>query len=201
MRRWVAILGGLLLAVEPAAAQSLTGRVLDGLSGDPVRATRVEVLQDGEAVGIDVSDHNGVFRVRLGRPGTYGVLATAAGYDPLIVDSLRIGAGEDVRVELTLGPQPFDVEGLRVVARRRAATQALDNFCHRLDQYEKTGLGLVMDREALERYEGERATTALIRESLHIKHGTVAHPGPTPAIRQKPASTKSSSRPPKRQRR
>jgi hypothetical protein len=163
--------GLLLLAAQSVAGQALTGRVFDGASGQAVGDAEVAVLGDSVApVGLAVSDSTGAFHVALEEPGVYRIVATAVGYDSLAVDSIRVGEAEDVWVELRLGPRPFDVEGLTVVARRPTGPPPLRAFYRRLDRYEKYGgSGVVLDREALDRHIAQSGASALARESIHAR--------------------------------
>ena len=158
-----------------AGAQQLVGRAFDGLSGQPVAGVDVTVLDEtGEPVGLAASDSAGAFATRLPGPGTYHLLATAAGYAPLAVDSVTVGVREAVRIEIRLGPRPFDVEELRVVTRR-VERPGLEELYERLERHEKTGRGVVLDREDLERYPGASGASALARASLRIQE--VTRPG------------------------
>lgn len=161
--------------LSSAGAQQLVGRAFDGLSGQPVAGVDVTVLdQTGEPVGLAVSDSAGTFSTRLPDPGSYRLVATAAGYAPLAVDSVTVGVRETVGIEIRLGPRPFDVEELRVVTRR-VERPGLEEFYERHDRHEKTGRGVVLDREDLERYPGASGAGALARASLQIQE--VTRPG------------------------
>lgn len=165
-----------LTAVSNAlCAQGLSGRVFDGLSGEPVVGVEVTALDGAEEpVGLAVSDSTGTFAMRLTEAGTYRVVADAAGYEVLTVDSVTIGIQEMVRIELRLGPRPFDMEEITVVTRR-VDRPGLDQFYERLDRNSKAGRGVILDREALERYGGFSGATALARVSLRIQE--VTRPG------------------------
>lgn len=165
-------LSALLLALVPvpAVAQALTGRAFDAVTGEAVAGVEVAVLTgDGAPVGLAVTDSVGAFHTAIAEAGRYRLVAEAAGYEPVAVDSVAIGAGEDVRVELLLGPRPFDVEGIRVVARRALGRPELRDFYWRLDRHERTGRGLALGREDLEQYRGETASRVLARESIHVQ--------------------------------
>ncbi len=163
-----------LLAAQSVGAQALTGRVFDGTSGQPVADAEVAVVGDSAApVGRAVTDTAGAFHIPLGDPGVYRLMATAVGYDSLAVDSIAIGESEAVWVELRLGPRPFDVEGLTVVARRPMGPPQVREFYRRLDRYERYGgSGVVLDREALDRHIAQTGASVLARESIHAREVT-----------------------------
>ncbi|MFO7895029.1 MAG: carboxypeptidase-like regulatory domain-containing protein [Longimicrobiales bacterium] len=169
-----AFVAGLLMAADGAAAQALTGRVFDGTSGEAVAGAEVAVLGDDVApIGLAVSDSAGAFHIPLGDAGSYRLVATAVGYDSLSVDSIAVGDAEAVWVELRLGPRPFDVEGLTVVARRPTGPLSLREFYRRLDRYEQYGgSGVVLSREALDRHIAQTGASVLARESIHVREVT-----------------------------
>lgn len=153
-----------------AAGQEVTGKVLDGVTGAPVVGAEVAVLgAGGEAVGLAVSDSVGAFHTRIAEAGSYRVVATAPGYDSLAVDSLEVGETEDVWVELRLGPRPFDVEGLTVVGRRLIGPPGVRDFHRRRERHEKTGFGMVLDREVLEQHAVQTAARVVARESPQVR--------------------------------
>lgn len=178
MRLRPAFLASLVLGVlpVPVAGQALVGRAFDAVTGQGIQGVEVAVLDPaGRPVGLAVSDSAGVFGAALAEAGRFRVVATAPGYDSLAVDSLVVGLGEEVRIELRLGPRPLDVEALTVVARQGGGSLALRDFYRRLDREGRTGRsgrGLVLGPDVLDGYAGVTAAGVLARESLMVREVT-----------------------------
>lgn len=176
VHRWasaLAVTSTLALSATAASSQQLVGRVFDGTSGNPVAGAEVAVQAPNQTdlVGLAVTDSAGHFQTVIAAPGQYGLIVTAPGYETLTSDSLTVGQEETVTVELVLGPRPFDVEAIRVVARA-VQSRGHQEFYERQDRYEKLGLGLILDREELERHTGITADAVLVRESINVSFST-----------------------------
>lgn len=158
----VAGLSLLLPAVAPA--QAVIGRAVDVATDQPVRAVEVAVLGFGEVpAGLAVTDSTGWFRIPLAEPGLFRLRAVAPGYDSLTAADLDASEGEEVVVELRLGPRPLELEPIAVMARRNAIPLHLRDFYFRAERYEKTGRGFVLDRAALAENHGLTARAVLRR--------------------------------------
>jgi hypothetical protein len=170
------------LPASSATAQHLVGRVFDSTTGEPVPGAEVAVLAPNgvDLVGLAVSDTTGFFDMPVATTGRFGLVVNAAGYEPVGPDSVTIGREERVHIEVIVGPRPLDVEGVRVVARR-GESLALQEFYERQERYEALGLGLILDREVLERHQGTTADAALVRESINVSTSTSSG-GPMPRI-------------------
>ncbi|HEY8468640.1 MAG TPA: carboxypeptidase-like regulatory domain-containing protein [Longimicrobiales bacterium] len=146
---------GLALALAltngPAAAQVLRGRVLDAVTGEGVPSAEV-VLSDstGGVAGSALADSAGLFRIRLAAPGSYGLRVRSLGYHPLEVDSISIGASEEVVVVLRLGLDAVPIQGFEITGRSRFYQGRLEEFYERMARNKRAGIGRFLVREEIE---------------------------------------------------
>ena len=85
MRSRLALVISLALFSTAAAAQGLTGRVVDAVTQEALPGANVAVLGPDDAVlGGTATDADGSFRLAALAPGTYRVQASFVGYDPQI---------------------------------------------------------------------------------------------------------------------
>ncbi|CAN5750277.1 TonB-dependent receptor [soil metagenome] len=146
-----------LVAVSaPVAAQttaigtgSILGVVVDAVSGLPLPATRVRLIELGRA---DLSHRAGDFHFERLAPGTYTISAQRLGYAPGEL-TVRVGAGQTAQARLELTPSAIELEGLVVTGTGRA---------RRLDEtYRPTA---VVDGAALRRQLGSSVAATIDRE-------------------------------------
>lgn len=107
-----------LIQVTTLRAQfpgELAGRITDAITGGPVDHVRVEVLGFGRGVS---SDGDGRFRVRGLEPGRHSVRFSRLGYEPLTLE-VEIANGSTEWLDVSLGPNPVDVEGVRATGEER----------------------------------------------------------------------------------
>jgi iron complex outermembrane recepter protein len=146
-----------LLAVGPralsaqGAAQTggIVGTVVDAVSGQPLPATRVRLVETGRS---DLSHREGVFHFTGVAAGSYTVSAQRLGYAP-VERQVRIAPGETVRLTLEMTPSAVEIEGVVVTGIGRA---------RRLDEtYRPTS---VVEGAALRRQLGSSVAATLDRE-------------------------------------
>ncbi|MGH7672840.1 MAG: SusC/RagA family TonB-linked outer membrane protein [Gemmatimonadales bacterium] len=121
-----ALVGGLLWAAAPLSAQdapgTITGRVLDGVSQQPLAAVTVRI-EGTRREALTQADGRFVF---AGVPaGTHRLRATRIGYGPLQQD-VAVAAGAPAEVQFTMQPQAALIEPVVVTGygtqRREAIT-------------------------------------------------------------------------------
>jgi len=121
MIRYIGFLFFLTLGLSyawPASGQSITGRVTDAETGEPLPGASVFVpsIQSGAATGED-----GRFRVVLPRPGSYRLVVSFVGYRS---ESRNVSVEEEaVEVEVDVAIEPIEVEvpGVTVTAKAQAS--------------------------------------------------------------------------------
>lgn len=138
----------LLLAVAfPLDAQLLRGRALDAVSGEPLPAVRVTILNaGGRVLGRVESDTAGGFALELASPGRVRLLGERAGYLRSRSGQFFVAAGEEVDLELRMSSAPMTLDPVFVTARQGAArVRALElaGFYER----EASGFGRFLHRD------------------------------------------------------
>lgn len=159
----------LLLAVRPASAQTLVGRVLDDLTGTPVATARV-LLVDSLATAVAWAESDGDGRVVLRAPGAgvFRIYADRLGYGDLLSDTFALAAGGTAELELRLAPLPVELDPLVVTALRRQTKLERQGFYRR----EAASLGTFFDITDVERWRPTLVTT-LLRQvpGVHVMQG------------------------------
>lgn len=112
-----ALLAVLLVSAVPASAQGIQGRVMAN-DDTPIAAAYVEVLLAGRSVATALTDADGRFVADPGAAGRYTVRADHIGYAPseAVVD---LSAGASVRIDLRLGTQAVELDGISATVDRR----------------------------------------------------------------------------------
>ena len=117
LTRFLCLATLLFLPVLPAAAQQATisGRVVDAETGDPVAGATVEVQDQGAQAETDGA---GEFSVAVA-PGAHTLIVTLIGYETGRVDNVRASAGATERVEVSLRSRALMLNPVVVTASRR----------------------------------------------------------------------------------
>jgi hypothetical protein len=111
---------------QPASAENpaegtITGIVLDGVSGDPIIEAGVEVIGTGHKMRTDL---DGKFSVRLA-PGTYQLRVFAPLYQGARLQNVVVRAGEATKSSVSLKPEgEASVEVVEVVADASKAAES-----------------------------------------------------------------------------
>jgi hypothetical protein len=105
--------------VTPACgAQVIRGIVVEVETLAPVTGATVEVLGEGNTEPrLATTDSLGLFVISLSRAGTYTIQAKRLGFLVAPPDTLRIGRGEAVSLELRLGSRAVPLEPVVVTVR------------------------------------------------------------------------------------
>ncbi|MBB4638443.1 carboxypeptidase-like regulatory domain-containing protein [Longimicrobium terrae] len=111
----------LLSALLPAAAaaQSVSGRVLDLATGQPVAQAAVSVLdQAGRLRASGQTDGSGRFLLLLDSAATVQLRGERIGYRAAASDWLRVGPGSMLSADLRLPPSAVTLSGVTITARQ-----------------------------------------------------------------------------------
>ena len=111
-----------------ARAQTLSGRVVDGTSDEPLGEARLQLLApEGIEVGEPVvSGADGSFTISLPEPGSYYLRAERLSYETLVDGVFEFtGPHGRLQIEIYLVPRPLEVEGFDVAARIRRSRRIL----------------------------------------------------------------------------
>src|SRR5262245_22625687 len=71
-------------------SQSLKGKVVDAVTGEPLVGANVQVRETGQRVYVELDGH---FRVKELRPGSYTIEVTYTGYGKM-QQSIRVGSAD-----------------------------------------------------------------------------------------------------------
>jgi hypothetical protein len=143
-----ALLGG----AAGAAGQTVTGQVVDAVTGEGVEQASVEVMPEpaDPAAGelVVATDSAGWFTLSV-PAGSYTFRVQHVGYETLRTPAIPVARGELVTIEIRLGPRPIEIEPLLVRARGR--DRWYSPFHQRLEQGRAMGQGRFITREDIER--------------------------------------------------
>jgi hypothetical protein len=146
-----------LITSPPAAAQVVRGLVVEADTRTPVAGAEVELRtarQRDTARG--TTDSLGVFRIVPPRAGAYAVHVHHAAYVTFDGDSVHIGTGETVSIEVRLGRSVIPLDPLLVTARNAGHMAGFD------ERRRAGGFGRYLTREQIEGRGADR-TTELLR--------------------------------------
>jgi len=140
-----------LWPVRPAAAQAITGQVIDANTTGGILAVDIRLLDRGGIVrGTAVSDSMGWFRVVAPLPGTYRVQASRLGYQSVTTEGIQLD-GEELRIEVRMSTSAVVLEPLRITGRRTFRPGRLTGYYDRAEWTTKTGLGRIYARDDIEK--------------------------------------------------
>lgn len=112
-----------LLFAAPAVAQTgtISGRVTDAETGEPLQGASVQVRSGGADVAGAPSGEDGEFRFEVDA-GTYSVVVTLLGYETRRMDGIRVAGGETRTVTVALIERAVALNPIVVTASRTAET-------------------------------------------------------------------------------
>lgn len=113
----------LLALVAPEAnAQLVRGRVTDGISGEPVAAASVTLVDRRATIRFSArTDRDGSFQMNA-TPGRYLLQVAAGSYRTVGSKELAASATDTLNFEVRLPPLPVGLDAVNVVSRRRAVS-------------------------------------------------------------------------------
>lgn len=147
------VVGFSFLAVQDAHSQSMTGRLLDDDSNEPIIGAAVTVLDEMDrVVSRALTDSEGLFRFELVRGGQYRLRAERIGYQSSTTALPDVQANEPLNLEFRLSTQAILLDPLTVVARpwwEAERPRRVWGFYERMDRFGRTGFGRFITREDL----------------------------------------------------
>lgn len=153
MRLHVALLAIALLAGStPAAAQLVSGKVLEERSEQPVGGAMIELMDTtGLRRATTVADTAGAFSIMVPQPGLYRLRISHIAYATAETEVIRAAVGEQVELELRMNPTAVSLEPLRVVGRSAFNAGWLSEYYDRAITTRRSGIGRVFFRDEVER--------------------------------------------------
>lgn len=113
-----------LTVTSSAAAQQITGRVVDASTREPIAGVTLRLTRGATEAGSSVSDSAGRFQIQAAAPGRYRLTALRLGYADLRSDEIELERDSVVTLDLALQGQALDVEPVTVNATRDPYLQA-----------------------------------------------------------------------------
>jgi hypothetical protein len=153
-----------ICSASAAAAQSLTGRVVDGTSGQPLAAALVQLIAaDSTIIAAVTTDDGGAFLLRDGDARGALLRVAQLGYvDAFVPLSDLAAAGATIRLEI----DPVEMEALTAEAARENPSLRAAGFYQR----QRLGLGNFVTRADLEtRFATARRTGDILRTYPRLK--------------------------------
>lgn len=145
----LALAGSGFFATLPAAAQTITGAVVDPETEAPLSGVHVRLLDDaGDAVGATFTEDDGRFRLAAPGPGTWRLAAELLGRATITSAPLDIEEDEVVRVEIRMGVDAVRIEEPVVITARRSPPD--HEFHRRRMRGERTGFGYFIHGDDLD---------------------------------------------------
>ncbi|HEU0016619.1 MAG TPA: carboxypeptidase regulatory-like domain-containing protein [Longimicrobium sp.] len=146
----LALLALLLGAASPAAAQEVTGWVVDDSTGQPVPGVTVTLVGSTQRqVGRTQSDAAGRFYFDVPSADRYSLRAARVGYRPAHSDAITVAPKDTVVVELRLSTQSVVLAPLTVMAA--SASVARDQRMAGFEARRRSGWGRFMTPEEVEK--------------------------------------------------
>src|SRR5687767_1054878 len=124
MRRIIATAFLLSVGIGTAAAQTITGRVIEVDTNTRISAAEIMIVQI-DSSSRTIADEKGAFRLRAA-PGMWTLRVQALGYADLITQPMMIGDKEHLSVVVVMSMQPIDIAPITVVARSNRVLSRLD---------------------------------------------------------------------------
>lgn len=152
-RSRVALLTIALLATgTPAAAQLVSGKVVEEGTEQPVAGATIELMDTtGLRRGMVVSDTAGSFSIMVPQPGLYRLRLSHIAYATAATEVINAALGVQVELELRMNPTAVSLEPLRVVGRSSFNAGWLSEYYDRAVQTRRSGIGRVFFRDEVQR--------------------------------------------------
>lgn len=146
----------------PTASQGqvVIGKILDGITGDPVREAEVILLNhDRGVVARGLSNARGRYTVQLKEAGILMLTVERIGYESEDTLTIIVPPENSAYLELKLRPKGVELPGITVSAHRLSRGLSRSGFYDR----KKRGLGDFLESQEIQRYPGVRLVDALRR--------------------------------------
>jgi len=96
------------------AVGALMGTVVNDMSGDVVPNAKVSLEEEGAHVKYAMTDDNGNFRLYNVQAGTYDILVTALGFQPIKVKNVPIQKLENTEMELSFAGEGYSKDTIEI---------------------------------------------------------------------------------------
>jgi carboxypeptidase family protein len=142
------LLAASLTGVLPTSAQTLRGRIVDSVSGEPVMLAYVGLLAEGQDMVVAaLANTAGEFEVTAPEEGGYFLYISRSGYETLMDGVFDLGEGGVFDLQVGLKPTPIVLDELVVESGRSTSPLEKNGFYDRAI----IGLGTMIMREEIQR--------------------------------------------------
>lgn len=167
----------LLAGTQAATAQSIRGRLLDVVTGDPVRLGLLTLISpDNNTVATVLTDANGYWKLEAPMPGIYRVGAQRIGYRSWVSEPVEMAADDALDSVFHLEPMPVALDPIDVRARALREYLEHSGFFER----QRGNFGHFVTPEDIDRRQAARVTDLLAAipgvQRVYVTGGSV---GPT----------------------
>lgn len=133
MRTATILIAGLaaLATATPAPAQTVTGRLLDAVTREPIESGTLSLLSDDSTVAFVVTDAGGAFTLSVPEGGSYQLRAERIGYRTAVTPPLDLLAGDTLSIEYRLSVDAVALNPITVIAFSRHPAGPLGGFYDR----------------------------------------------------------------------
>lgn len=133
---------------DSVEAQVVRGRLIDSETRGPVVNGTVALRDSlGAIVHRTATDDDGAYELAARTPGTYWLLAVGLGYRSTPIESFELAVGDTVNIDISLSPQPLELDPLLVSAERIRTELQRQGFYERMER----GRGFFLTPEELKR--------------------------------------------------
>lgn len=107
-------------AIQPLAAQTIQGRVLDDQNESPIATALVRLVDEsGKQRAVSIADSVGFYRLEAPEPGVYRLEAARLGFDNFETPLLDAASADGVyRIDLLMRAEPVELPGFTVQTNR-----------------------------------------------------------------------------------
>jgi len=134
-----------------AGAQTVRGHLYDSETRAPIVNGNVALRNDlGTIVARGATDEKGAYELSVRAPGTYTLLAVGLGYRSTPTGQFELVEGEVITIDVSLSPEPLELDPLSVEARRQRMVAKLTY--HGFYEREKQGFGSFLTPEQIRRW-------------------------------------------------
>lgn len=118
MRVTALVCGGMILVNATLEAQTVTGRVIDAYSREPLNAVTLRLLQGDREIAATISDTLGRYTLEADVSGRYTIVTSRIGYGNLRTEVLDLERGQALGLELQMSSEAIRIAPITALVAR-----------------------------------------------------------------------------------
>lgn len=155
--RSTVLLGIALVWAGPLRAQTVRGRVVDAVTGEPVLLAYAALMVDeGTMVVASLANDRGFFELRAPREGDFLLYVARTGYETLIDGVFEVSTDGVLDVQVGLTPEPIELDPVEVETEAIRTPLEVEGFYDRA----LMGRGTFLIRDDIQRVAVDKITDA-----------------------------------------